>query len=196
MAFEPYLSAHLVSSFCLCSRSVRGVWCFDVLCCFRFFDPPSTLAAGTMNRQNRTTMRSLTGIRFFAALYVVVYHLFGPQFPHKVWPIRNFVLSGHIGVSFFFILSGFVITYQYSCRIDGAADRKSFFWAPFARIYPTYIIALLATVLLTNNSEGLVASTLLIQSWFPSLALTPNGPGWSLSNEAFFYAVFPFALPL
>ena len=88
---------------------------------------------------------SLTGARFFACLFVVLYHT------EYVWldqmtlidgPIRNIMKSGFSGVGFFFILSGFVLGYRYG---DETADfpHHRYFVARFARIYPALFLSLL-----------------------------------------------------
>ncbi len=146
----------------------------------------------------RKAIRPLTGIRFLAAFHVVWYH-YAPQLTG--WP-RGVVQNGYMAVALFFILSGFVLAYNYEGR---AMDRRRFWLARFARIYPAYLLAFLllmpavAVRLLRADPGRFVASGLaagsLSQGWYPPLALVWNGPGWSLSNEAFFYLLFPMLLP-
>ena len=148
----------------------------------------------------------LTGLRILAALWVVFFHmalpggwLHGFVGSAPQW-IANLMLTGHCGVGLFFVLSGFILAYTY-LNEDGQVDRRSFWLNRFARVYPVYLLSLI--VVLPLNWEqlggsgsvkfGMVAG--LIQAWFPRFALHWNGPAWSLSAEAFFYAVFPFILP-
>src|SRR3954470_9302060 len=93
---------------------------------------------------NRVPLRALTGIRFFAAFHVLLLHTTLRYLGHAPIWVQNIVGSGYVGVSLFFILSGFILTYSYSP--DGHADvtRKREFWAArFARIYPVYALGLL-----------------------------------------------------
>jgi peptidoglycan/LPS O-acetylase OafA/YrhL len=151
-------------------------------------------------------LRALTGLRFVAALHVLVFHCTpwqswrGPAF------IRAIAGSGYVAVSLFFVLSGFILTYVH-CGAGAPALRRSRFYASrFARIYPAYAFALaLVAPFFTVHTirtqgaavfvEESVAVATLVQAHFPSLALAWNPPGWSLSAEAFFYALFPFVAP-
>jgi peptidoglycan/LPS O-acetylase OafA/YrhL len=151
----------------------------------------------------RPQLSALTSLRFFAALHVVLFHLYalnifaGTGFYHALAAI------GYVGVSFFFILSGFILVYTYADR-DFTAWH---FWrARFARIYPAYLLSLLFTAptfilmcayLPWFKGHWLLSSTLvltLLQSWVPQAALAWNSPAWSLSVEAFFYLLFPLLL--
>lgn len=78
-------------------------------------------------------------------------------------------------------------------------NRKKYWIARFARIYPVYIIALLVIVAakyktLADNFETLSLHLLMLQAWIPGYPITLNTPGWSLSVEAFFYLCLPFLL--
>jgi peptidoglycan/LPS O-acetylase OafA/YrhL len=117
------------------------------------------------------------------------------------------VLTGYSAVSAFFVLSGFVLAYNYDLRtLPRAPNLSRFTIARFSRIYPAYATGLLLFVpfAIYRLAAGIEASTyagtgpfilnaLLLQAWIPGAALTWNFPGWSLSDEAFFYAVLPFA---
>ncbi len=154
-------------------------------------------------------IRPLTAIRFFAAFHVLTFHsrdlIAGALAGHE-W-LRNVIDTGPVSVGLFFVLSGFILTYTY-LRPDRPIDRRSFWVARFARVYPVYLLALLAygaVVLARQPWDGPAAQklwraappvVLLVQSWIPDLTLAWNSPGWSLSAEAFFYLAFPFALPV
>lgn len=150
----------------------------------------------------------LTSIRAFAALVVVVYHL-----KHELGSVlspfaERFIQFWHGGVSVFFVLSGFVIAYNYRDRILQPGYRKSdFFIARLARIYPVYVI--LSIFLLIGLHIGLggdkyvsVYRTKMIESWLniifctESLPTLGSGvvplPHWSISTELGFYLLFPF----
>jgi peptidoglycan/LPS O-acetylase OafA/YrhL len=162
----------------------------------------------------RPELRALTGLRFVAALHVLVFHVLFTFTRAAVLlrvapasPLRALLASGYVGVNFFFVLSGFVLVYAYveDGRMTTSAGR---FWrARFARIYPMYVVGLALAVplfvlgsldnrarpdvVLTEAAKELGLSAALVQAWIPAHALDLNGPAWSLSVEAFFYALFP-----
>jgi peptidoglycan/LPS O-acetylase OafA/YrhL len=109
--------------------------------------------------------------------------------------------NGYLGVTFFFILSGFILTFSYFNRELGREGMRGFFVARIARIYPVYALGLLLVLPFQSPSSplALLATTTLTQSWTPSTSDLPqewNSPGWTLSIEAFFYLLFPIFLPL
>lgn len=152
---------------------------------------------------NRPPLKALTGIRFFAAMAVLVFH-FSLSFPTGLPAyFRNPAGYGYVGVSLFFVLSGFVLGYNY---LHKPVDRQRFWIARFARIYPayfaalvlaipTYVLHLQGTNPLAIFQTGLrvLSEATLTHAWTPWTACGINCPGWSISAEAFFYLVFPFA---
>lgn len=109
----------------------------------------------------------------------------------------NFTSNGYIGVAFFFILSGFVLSITYADAGRPFIDIRSFYTARFARIYPAYALALLLAAPFVDfhgNEMAAAANIVLLQSWYPWPGYPHfwNTPGWTLSVEAFFYLVFPF----
>jgi peptidoglycan/LPS O-acetylase OafA/YrhL len=150
----------------------------------------------------RRPLHALTTLRFVAAMYVVLFHCeIKDLFPNAIL-IRHFFQSGYTGVSLFFVLSGFILTYNYPV----VTDRVKFWISRFARVYPVYLLAMLAALpAVVLRLEGLhnlrlwvsiPESLLLLQSWDPQTAFLINSPSWTLSVEALFYAVFPFLLPV
>jgi peptidoglycan/LPS O-acetylase OafA/YrhL len=157
----------------------------------------------------RPAINALTSIRFFAALYVAIFHWAKLQ-AHRGWPApaRNAALVGYIGVPMFFVLSGFILSYNYAPD-EGRrhVDKRGFWVARLARIYPVYLFGLVVVLpfFLMDLSKvgaldvahvGLIGgtATTLTQAWSPATACKWNCPGWTLSVEAFFYALFPFLL--
>ena len=101
-----------------------------------------------------------------------------------------------MGVSYFFILSGFIMVVAY---FDHAfIDPKKYYISRIARIFPLYIFAIiffLPNIILdysTTKGIELILNLFALQSWIPTKALSINSPGWSISTEVFFYAIFPF----
>jgi peptidoglycan/LPS O-acetylase OafA/YrhL len=161
---------------------------------------------------NVVALPSLTSLRFFAALHVLVFHLYAINIMFFPGLLGNVQRMGFVGVSLFFVLSGFILVYVHANR----DTRPSIFWRErFARIYPAYFFALFLTgpsffyVCLklrhlhipffawAQDHVPLVATLVptLTQAWVPQAALAWNAPAWSLSVEAFFYLLFPFMLP-
>jgi peptidoglycan/LPS O-acetylase OafA/YrhL len=168
-----------------------------------------------METARRSTLGALTGARFLAAFWVVLYHFVfsfqeAPE-PASQWakiaggnPFLLVLAQGHLAVDFFFLLSGFILAYTYAA--DDAKVRggnRSFWVARIARIYPVYLLGLLlgfGPYLADGHSlfgigSATAAHFLLIQAWFPS-TLDWNLASWSLSVEGFFYLLFPLLLPL
>jgi peptidoglycan/LPS O-acetylase OafA/YrhL len=136
----------------------------------------------------------LTSLRAVAALMVFGYHLR----KWDVWsPPLDVTALGYVGVSFF-VLSGFVLVWATSPD-DRARDC---YRRRFARVYPSHLAMLLVAAIVPfvpvdRSWPSAAASAALVQSWFASddhVAYGMNGVSWSLSCEAFFYAMFPLAL--
>ena len=135
---------------------------------------------------------ALTGLRFIAAFAVVVSHLSGRFYLPEVRYI------GSMAVSFFFVLSGFVLTYVYRDRLK-YRDIFGFYVKRLARIWPLHLVCLLIAIfgLGINVKLGLLAANgLLMQSWIPDEVwnFSYNEVSWSISTELFFYFMFPFFL--
>jgi peptidoglycan/LPS O-acetylase OafA/YrhL len=154
-------------------------------------------------RAMRRGLHPLTGLRFFAAFYVMTFH-FGAAFTaraHMPRPVTVFLQHGNLGVALFFILSGFILYYSYKGNLRTPRDLYKFFVARFARLYPVYLLVLLVALFidmrLPHGQEFLIIT--MMQSWLP--AVSYNGyavvaQAWTLSVEAFFYCCFPFLLLL
>ncbi|MFE4543435.1 acyltransferase family protein [Arthrobacter sp. NPDC056727] len=141
---------------------------------------------------SRTRLDSLTGLRFIAAMLVVLYHAAVTLVP-EMYPL---VSMGQTGVTFFFMLSGFVLAWS----MKPSTSKRQFYWRRFARIWPLHALTAIAAVVLAFATQGdqslpkFLASLFLVQAWLGEQhwVYAYNGVSWSLSCEAFFYAVFPF----
>ncbi|HJW71516.1 MAG TPA: acyltransferase [Geothrix sp.] len=154
-------------------------------------------------------LEALTSMRFLAAALVVVFHIFhqAPVMQRLPRLLRSGIESGYVWVGFFFILSGFILAYQYGSRVVTAGfDLRDFWLARFARIYPGFLLGFLMVAGLLSvkvwdggyppgGGAGMTADLLatlgLVHAWVPSFAITFNFPSWSVSVEAFFYLLFP-----
>ncbi len=139
----------------------------------------------------------LTFTRYIAALSVVFFHYGGQVFPANLPAIHPILTAGPIAVSYFYVLSGFIMAIAYyRPDSDKPFPRNRYWLARVARIYPVYLLALL--LMITAKHQGperppitILLSLSMTQAWVPGYPLTLNAPGWSLSVEAFFYLVFP-----
>jgi peptidoglycan/LPS O-acetylase OafA/YrhL len=155
----------------------------------------------------RDELPALTGARFYAAALVFLSHVvFLPGC--AAWrSIPGFGLGG-LGVTFFFVLSGFILAYNYEPWFRStvpAPAYRLFLWDRFSKVYPTYLGTLLVSIPLSVFSPTLPldwvavpVQAALIQCWLP-FALPPyfgylNSVGWSISCEAFFYLLTPFLI--
>jgi peptidoglycan/LPS O-acetylase OafA/YrhL len=170
-----------------------------------------TTGASAVGAQPRPELKSLTSLRFFAAFAVLVLHYRDHLGPLSDWIMKG-VIGGQYGVTFFFVLSGFILTYRYGDWFEGGVT-ESRYWLfqrfRFARIYPVFVLGLLLDTpwhLAERARVGLLgevgptywASWLInligLQAWVPSVPFSMfwNTPAWSVSAEFFFYATFPF----
>jgi peptidoglycan/LPS O-acetylase OafA/YrhL len=159
--------------------------------------------------QKSETFTALNGLRFFAALSVVIFH-YAPRtqgYSRVPVVVKNVINEGPAAVGFFFILSGFVLAYRHLQNGSRPQKPAAFYGARCARLYPAYLLAFLLFSPVAyqhyfsntaSSSSGhhtfilsAVLSVLMLQAWTP-LAQAWNGPSWSLSVEAFMYLAFPF----
>lgn len=145
---------------------------------------------------------AITGLRWWAAFAVFVYHF--PNLAPLPDELALFSPFGNLGVTFFFVLSGFVLTWSWRA----ATSRRTFYWRRFARIYPLHIVTLLCAipVFYSFNPDPaqtwvkpfdfgvLLLCVLLLQGWSrdPAILFAGNPASWTLTSEAFFYALHPF----
>ena len=145
---------------------------------------------------------AITGLRWWAAFGVFGFHMliFAPLQP----TVNAFLTLGDYGVAFFFVLSGFVLTYSYR----PATAKSTFYWRRFARIYPLHFVTLLLAIpvfysftpdpaewwVKPVNVGILLLSVFLLQGWSrdPAILFSGNPAAWTLTVEAFFYTLHPF----
>ena len=144
------------------------------------------------NLINRVDIKPLTSLRFFAAAGVLYGH-FGYAYN-----------TAGLGVSFFFMLSGFILTHSYYNKFQSfdIKNIKSLWVSRAARIYPLHLATLLMAIPLVVKEGGnisipsLMENASLLHSWYPNKvqAFSYNSVSWTLSNELFFYLLLPFVL--
>ncbi len=149
---------------------------------------------------HRRSLKPLTGIRFFAAFYVVIFHtrMGSTLYEHGHHAAGNFFLSGFLAVPLFFLLSGFILAYTYEGQIEKPGDHRRFWEARFARIWPVYAVSLVMGSIPSFKFPPpavAVAALCMVQAWNPfdmGMAGAWNIVCWTLSVEAVFYIVFPW----
>lgn len=150
----------------------------------------------------KNSLPALTSLRFFAALAIIAFHFSINNAAMIPSFLYNIIKQGNMAVNFFFVLSGFVLAYNY---LDKVVEPRRFWVARFARVYPVYLLALLlslpaylAAIAATTafpirvTLTSMLLELTLLQAWLPLNGCGINCPGWSISAEAFFYLIFPF----
>lgn len=135
-------------------------------------------------------LKPLTSLRFFAALPIVIFHMQGALLHMDSTP------SLALGVSFFFVLSGFILAYSHPDEVEW----KSFARSRVARLWPLHLVTAVLWIAIANR--GILATfgapeifnLLLLQAWIPvsAFVFSLNPVAWSISVEVFFYCLFPF----
>lgn len=157
-----------------------------------------------MEAQKPARLDALTGLRCFAALNIVFFHFSNPDWFGVLSPVVN---AGYLSVSFFIMLSGFVLAYNYAGRArEGKLDKVRFWKARFTRLYPVYLLSLVLgfqTYLGEYAAHthqmfwlGTFLTPLLLQGWVPEIATFGNTPAWTMSAEASYYVIFPWIAAL
>jgi peptidoglycan/LPS O-acetylase OafA/YrhL len=160
----------------------------------------------------RPEIGSLTSLRGFLAIWVVIYHFWNDivlLFPssNTITPV---VQMGNMAVLTFFMLSGFVLTYNYADRfkILELKNIARFYVLRLARIYPVHVATLLVLLVMVGLSSRIgvslaeggyswvdfVRNLLLVHTWVPRFQMNWNYPSWSISSEWFAYLAFPFVV--
>ena len=146
----------------------------------------------------RAAIHSLTSLRFIAAALIVLHHSEMKEVLLQL-PVLKHLQLDH-GVSFFFVLSGFILSYNYQ-HLPDAAARYNFMLSRVARIFPAHLFFLALFLGMTGYwrawlvspwLERLLLNALLLQSWIPvkETYFAFNSLAWSVSTELFFYFVF------
>ena len=153
-----------------------------------------------MEAHKPARLNALTGLRCFAAINIVLFHFSNPQWFGWLAPVVN---AGYVSVSFFILLSGFVLAYNYAGRARAGDLKKGRFWeARFTRLYPVYLLSLLLSWRMVPAEyaahthgmfwAGMALSPLLLQGWIPQIATFLNTPAWTMSAESAYYIAFPW----
>jgi peptidoglycan/LPS O-acetylase OafA/YrhL len=136
----------------------------------------------------------LTSLRFFAAGAIVLLHMQATVFGIPGDPRLG------LGVGFFFVLSGFILTYVY--RDFAGHSVWAYYLARIARLWPVHLVTFLIAALILQpdllrsplHVMTALINVLMMQAWLPinGLVFSWNAPSWSISAELWFYIFFPF----
>ena len=169
-----------------------------------------------MSRVRTGEIKALSGLRILAALWVVLFHFrpllaaASPGFSSALAPVLN---AGAQGVDLFFILSGFVLTWNYLDRMGeswSTRDTLHFLWLRLARVWPVYVVTMHLSaafavftlyvggfplpppVIESINALSWIKQVLLVQLWFQPFfdGSSWDGPAWSISAEWLAYLLF------
>lgn len=162
-------------------------------------------------------INALTGIRLFAALYVLLFHFVIyfciHLFPEAFTGLFILLGNGWLGVDLFFLLSGFILAYNYNERFKTFSFNTyfSFLVKRVARIYPVHIltVALVVVAVIVKSQsvpeilqdEGfsdteLIKQVLLVHGWTVPITKAWNVVSWSVSSEWLAYLCFPLVMAL
>ncbi|MEU8704932.1 acyltransferase [Streptomyces sp. NPDC048565] len=165
---------------------------------------PSTARELRTPERSRPKLPSLTGLRFIAAALVFFFHATFSDPPMNPYADADwqegfrwlFSKAGWMGVSFFFVLSGFVLTWSAKPQ-----DTITAFWRRrLLKVFPNHVAMWAIAMALFAGAMTPVSAWLpnlfMLHSWFPQheTFISVNPPSWSLCSELLFYLLFPFLI--
>ena len=149
-------------------------------------------------------IKSLTGLRGYAALWVCLHHYHYGDYSGELSYYLKLAKQGSWGVIIFFVLSGFIMAYVYQSWFRDGLNRREyshFMFIRFARVYPLHLLTLLLWLGFcvigfigynqNDTAYTFVLNLLLLHAWGFTDAISWNQPSWSISTELFCYLVFP-----
>ncbi len=156
----------------------------------------------------KPALPALTGLRSLLAITIVLFH-FTPSgltwSRHPSITLYPLINIGYVFVSFFFLISGFILAYNYAGRPQ-PMNAMDFWVARLSRLYPVYGFTMLVSLpmlmtewVVRSRSDfwlGTIATPLLVQGFFPHLATFWMTVTWTLSCEVVLYIAFPWLLRL
>jgi peptidoglycan/LPS O-acetylase OafA/YrhL len=156
----------------------------------------------------KPALPALTGLRSLLAITILLFH-FTPAgltwTRHPSFTLYPLINIGYVFVSFFFLISGFILSYNYAGRPQ-PMNALDFWMARMSRLYPVYALTMLISIPMlmtewvvrsrTDFWMGAIATPLLMQGFFPHLATFWMTVTWTLSCEVVLYLAFPWLLRL
>jgi peptidoglycan/LPS O-acetylase OafA/YrhL len=156
----------------------------------------------------KPALPAITGLRTLLAITIILFH-FTPNgltwARHPSLTLYPLINIGFVFVSFFFLISGFILAYNYADRPE-PMNAVDFWVARFSRLYPVYALTMAISIPMlmhewavrsqTDFWMGAIATPLLVQGFFPHLATFWMTVTWTLSCEVMLYLAFPWLLKL
>ncbi|WP_338255567.1 acyltransferase family protein [Dictyobacter halimunensis] len=157
----------------------------------------------------KNTITVLDGVRGFACLLVIFYHVNMFSRVKNIWNLTgvnkvfaDLSIVGSCGVTLFFVLSGFLLFLPYARSMmfqESWPSMRTFYIRRMCRIWPGYYVALIflvifsAPVYLQMDHWGQLALflTFLMDSSHQTYQAI-NGPFWTLAVEWQYYMLLPF----
>ena len=134
----------------------------------------------------------LTFTRFIAAFLIVGFHFGKTVYPFSIPVLKPLVNNLNVLVSYFFILSGFVLAVSTFKGLNQGKkiQLKSFLPPRLARLYPVFLFSLVLFFILNQKQSfgwiDIVLNLTLLQAWIPPYPLSLNSPAWAISAEILF----------
>lgn len=157
---------------------------------------PIDHADQTKVSRKKRNLNVLQSFRWFASMHIICYHFLAETGSSR-W--NSFALWGATQLTFFFMLSGFILAYQYGDT--GIKNVGRFMFKRWARLYPTYLLSIILQVIVLPrigipvDSGPLLAVLFCVTTWTPRWFLNHiNTPGWSVGAFMFQYLLFPALL--
>jgi len=156
--------------------------------------------------ERKAALPAITGLRTLLALTIILFH-FTPTgltwVRHPSITLYPLINIGFVFVSFFFLISGFILAYNYAGRPE-PMNAMDFWVARFSRLYPVYVLTMVISIPMlmhewvvrssTDFWMGAITTPLLVQGFFPHLATFWMTVTWTLSCEVMLYIAFPWLL--
>jgi peptidoglycan/LPS O-acetylase OafA/YrhL len=146
----------------------------------------------------KPALPALTGLRTLLAVNIMFFH-FTPPLPALLRPVVD---NAFTFVGCFFLISGFILAYNYADR--PTLSKRKFYVARFSRVYPVYFLVLLLSIPFLRFEwpahthadffTGLLLTPFALQGWSPKLATFWNTVGWTLPAELMLYLAFPYII--
>ena len=160
-----------------------------------------TATAPPSKGTRKPPLPALTGVRTLLAIFIILFH-FTPPHLGLLYP---FIDNGYVFVGVFFIISGYVLTYNYADRAK-ILSKREFWLARFSRLYPVYLLVLIISLTMLQDEwharshaefwQGIILTPLVLQGWSPSVATFWNTVAWTLTSECVLYLAFPWLIRL
>eukprot|EP01060_Flectonema_neradi_P026636 TRINITY_DN357_c0_g1_i2.p1 TRINITY_DN357_c0_g1~~TRINITY_DN357_c0_g1_i2.p1 ORF type:complete len:2065 (+),score=347.73 TRINITY_DN357_c0_g1_i2:154-6195(+) len=149
-------------------------------------------------KPKKPILYALNSMRFFAAMHIVLYHYNAGDNPLATNTsdagkmFYKFAGWGSSQLTFFFMLSGFILAYQYG---DKEISQTMFWVGRFIRLYPLYLLSVFMGLAVMKDADiGAVDITfilLAVQKWTGPAMNVINTPGWAVGPFLLLYAIFP-----